>query len=699
MVNLNSDQVRRRSVERDFLMVGFDPDNPDAQQGAATDPAETIILKIVTGLVVRDLLTRLRDIDRLSYGVLKDTPTGQDYISAIDAVLGTDWQDGGGGQGGVSNSRFLAEQQARASGDVVEYIQVANVTQLRTDLAAQVRETTAKIFHLLQDMTHDSTDFKWGDTLLVPPGVSTYDRGPNIPLAKFTFRTHVVDTKEEFEGYVNAHVGSDDYIFLRARGSFTATLLRNEAYAVVAGETYWVYPRNYEPHRFISFTELANAAGYSAGIAITTAANTDAFAAAVRGHRTSADSAKRLYIRCSGTYTAFVGADTYPVTAGDVWVVDPMGSVPYQFLPIPALLNIGGYSNDRMSIEPVNGLPGIDAVSSLDGNYWLQDPDVARGIDISEATRWTLNIVGSDGIINSRTQIHEVDPWVPNKTIRAVVNISDTEEANVQTALASTPGRVRFALRVLNVNAQVLVRYYEMPINAAFVSGSSPGPAPAAKLTQAQEIGLLSIHPASSTIDYTPGKLDDALEGTLRLIVANPELLTGDIWVQGSVDGQPVLARRKWTAATGTLDFVISDQLSRLIGQNPALDIQLSFYNDAAASAAINLVETLRYSIDLQRLPRPLHQAVVVNSANTAVDADDGVTADLAMGFNTVLTISGGEDALYLTIRATQDATGNRTLTFGGTNLELSTAANARDRLLFQRRGNVWEFVGIIKAA
>ena len=460
---------------------------------------------------------------------------------------------------------------------------------------------------------------------------------------------------------------------------------KGEDHRFVPGDLVWFPPRSFVGKTF------ANLLRHVHDFAFGSAGDTDQFAALARGN---AASSQTLLILSTATYTAFTGGQQYSILAGDIWVVYPRTTVPHRFLPLQMLLAAGGYSNDRMRIVPVNGLPGIDAAASLDGDYWLVDPDVARGIDISEATRWQLNIVGSDNIINERTLVHEVDPWAPSRRIQAVVNVSDAEEANVQTALASTPGRVRFALRVLNVNAQVLVRYYEMPINAAFVAPTGGE----AKLSQAQQIGLLSIHPASSTIDYTPGKLDDALKGTIRLVVANPELLTGDIWVQGSIDGQPVLAREKWAATTGTLDFPITDQLSRLIGQNPALDIQLQFYNDAAASDAANLVETLRYGIGLQRLPRPLHQAVAVNSAATAVDADDGVTADLAMGFNTVLTISGGEDALYLTIRATQDATGNRTLTFGGTDLELSTAANARDRLLFQRRGAAWDYIGAIKA-
>ena len=415
--------------------------------------------------------------------------------------------------------------------------------------------------------------------------------------------------------------------------------------------------------------------------------DTDKFAAAVRSN---ANADRTRLIIATATYTAFTGGNEYSVRAGDIWAVYARSTTPIRFIPLEDLLGYGGYSNDRMSIVPVNGLPGIDSDINLDGNYWLNDPDVARGIDISQATRWQLNIVGSDDIITERTRVQEVDPWTPSKSIQSLFNISDAEEANVKTALASTPGRVRFALSVYNVNVRILLRIYEMPINAAFVV---PGGTP--QLTQAQQIGLLSIHTEPSIIPYSPGGLEAALQRTIRLAVANPEILEGDIWVQGSIDGQPILARRKWSNATGSLPFVISQQLARSIGQNPELDVRLSFYDAANAG---NLVEELSYGVDLLPVPRPLRQSVVANSAATEVDVDDGVNIDLAMQFNTTLTFTGGENGLYVTVHATQDSTGSRTLMFAGSDRGLSTAANSLDYLLFQRRGNTWLFLGILKA-
>lgn len=122
-------------------------------------------------------------------------------------------------------------------------------------------------------------------------------------------------------------------------------------------------------------------------------------------------------------------------------------------------------------------------------------------------------------------------------------------------------------------------------------------------LSQAQEIGFLNIHVTPNRIEYQAAKKDAALQTTIELRVANPELLTGDIWYEGLVDGQPVLARTKWSASTRVLRYVIPAQTARLIGQNPALDVGLNFYNVASGSGAGTIVESLQYSVDLFELP------------------------------------------------------------------------------------------------
>ena len=382
-----------------------------------------------------------------------------------------------------------------------------------------------------------------------------------------------------------------------------------------------------------------------------TAGDTDAFAALVRGN---AAAARTLLIIATATYTAFVGGEIYQVQAGDVWAVYARSTVPQRFLPLETLLGYGGYSNDRFSIVPVDGLPGIDSGASLDGNYWLHDPDVSRGIDISQATRWVLNIVGSDDIINERTQVHEVDPWTPSRSIQALINVSDAEEANVQAALASTPGRVRFALQVYNVNATILVRHYEMPINAAFVAPSRGN----TNLTQAQQIALLDFALRPTTIAYETGGLEAALTRTFEIAVSNAIQLTGDVWVAGFMHGAGVLARTKWTGHESSLSLVVNATNAAAIVQAIAGDesqdrdhipVDLYFY---AASNTQTIVDWRQFTVSLVQedsgaTPEQA-SAIDANRRQIAINeaAIAGLAADGAVGTSQLADGAVTEDKL-----------------------------------------------------
>ena len=503
----------------------------------------------------------------------------------------------------VTRATLDQERLIRAAGDALEYIQIANVTQLASDRAAQASESSPKIFHLLTEMTYDSTDFKWGDTLLFGPNTTDYERGPNIPLYDFNYVTRHADTASEFNGYVNGHVGNDHYLFIRARGTFNATLLRNETYAVVAGETYWVYPRDYNPHRFISFTELANAAGYRKAIG-------------------------------------------------------------------------------RLAINPRN----IVTYNDLDGKYEVsvlgEDADYLVYRNVDQWEFW----------IKSQAVESSTGTWTPASDFSFTATIDTSEETQIGLTALDKIVPIRIVYRSGG-------QYVAQSDGFLFIGdgGTTTTTTQPAKLTQEQEIGLLNFRVTPEFISYPPGGLDTALTRTIELRCANPELLTGDIWYQGSVDGQAVVTRAKWSASTSVIRFAISAQLAALVGQNPQLELDLSFYNVATGSGAGTLVETLRYSVPLQIIPRPLHQTVSATSANTSVNADNGLTCDMPISFNTTLTITGGEDGLYLTIRPTQDTTGSRTITYGGSALDISTAGKSRDFLLFQREGSAWVLLGIRK--
>ena len=100
--------------------------------------------------------------------------------------------------------------------------------------------------------------------------------------------------------------------------------------------------------------------------------------------------------------------------------------------------------------------------------------------------------------------------------------------------------------------------------------------------------------------------------------------------------------------------------------------------------------------------------APVVQALTSAVairwDISRGDQADLTLGHNTTLQISGGTDGDVALLAVTQDTTGSRTLALhssisrGGRDAPtLSTGAGEIDYLSFVRRGGTWRYLGIIK--
>lgn len=87
-------------------------------------------------------------------------------------------------------------------------------------------------------------------------------------------------------------------------------------------------------------------------------------------------------------------------------------------------------------------------------------------------------------------------------------------------------------------------------------------------------------------------------------------------------------------------------------------------------------------------------QTIVPTAANVSINYDLGGTVALTMNRNVTLAITGGYDGAVLIVRATQDATGSRTLTYG-TALDISTTANTTDAVAFYRLGTRWIPFGV----
>ena len=158
-----------------------------------------------------------------------------------------------------------------------------------------------------------------------------------------------------------------------------------------------------------------------------------------------------------------------------------------------------------------------------------------------------------------------------------------------------------------------------MPLRAGVRKMWNVGGGSTFELSQAQQIGLLTFEPSISAIPYASGGLEAALTRTVSVVVVGAELLEGDIWVEGQIDGQAAITRRKWTSTTSKLDFIINQALARRIGQNSELTFDIIYYDAANAG---NIVRTISFEITLVQL------TAIIEYANQAAAVAAGSPAN-----------------------------------------------------------------------
>ena len=228
----------------------------------------------------------------------------------------------------------------------------------------------------------------------------------------------------------------------------------------------------------------------------------------------------------------------------------------------------------------------------------------------------------------------------------------------------------------------------------------------AGELTTVGKIALLSLTSEPSGVAFkTQAELETALRRT-TIGISNPELLDGDVWVEGQISGQPALARTKWSSATAALNLDLDAGTAVSVANNIASDrsypADLVFFAQANGGSEL---ERLRVRIPLVNL-KAVVQTNNAATGNVTLKREDGEIADLTLTGALTLnldTAGGSENGNTLLVRATQDATGGRVLTLhnsivldGRSAPVLSTGANERDNLLFIKRGNAWVYLGII---
>ena len=202
-----------------------------------------------------------------------------------------------------------------------------------------------------------------------------------------------------------------------------------------------------------------------------------------------------------------------------------------------------------------------------------------------------------------------------------------------------------------------------------------------ADLTALQQIGLLNIEPNNAAIAYATGGLEAALTPAIKVRIANPEVVTDDVWVEGLIEGQPALVRRKWTNLTNSLDLTLQagnrDAVVTALladGEQPSVVLDLHFYDAANAG---NIIEIRKVHIALaeRQLPKP----TVANKGKIPAIKADGTVYEL------IEAPSGGVSALpEIYVAAGADLSGGSS-GFSALNLNAITLAKFKGKVVLAR--------------
>lgn len=253
----------------------------------------------------------------------------------------------------------------------------------------------------------------------------------------------------------------------------------------------------------------------------------------------------------------------------------------YDFEVVDIATAVASYPG-KLEITPNN----IEAKEDLDGTYQA----VLSGLNSTSLKAKGVNVLE---LWFNNESIHTVSPWSPVDTYRLDAVLSTSEE----TQIGLTNQNAIPVSAVFRKDGD-----YVTQTNTALTIGGVETTA----LTQAQRIALLAITSDPGSVSYTTEEELKAALGDIDIRVSNPELLTGELWVEGTTGGVPSLARTKWTTSTAALRMDLTgqniDSVYSSLESNNAEDIQLrlGFYGQAVGGVQI---ERLDINMPLVKLP------------------------------------------------------------------------------------------------
>ena len=285
---------------------------------------------------------------------------------------------------------------------------------------------------------------------------------------------------------------------------------------------------------------------------------------------------------------ALFTTDTRTYRAGDRYYLAPAHNQEGNLVLIEQKQYIG-----KVDITPHN----IAAKEDLDGTYQI----VLSDVDADGLKEKGVNVLE---IWFNQEAIHSTS-WAPTSTAIIDAVIDESEE----TQIALTNQKVIPVLAVFRkdgnyidqIGTYLTIGGQEEPSGADLssikagtnvsIDRSKPGEITissesGATATPTQQIALLNLVASPAGIAYRTVEELTAAVKAIDIQISNPELLKGDVWIEGWIQGQRGLNRTKWTSATSALRIAFDDTTAAAIatGVFDDTDIQCNIrFFDAAS--------------------------------------------------------------------------------------------------------------------
>lgn len=324
-----------------------------------------------------------------------------------------------------------------------------------------------------------------------------------------------------------------------------------------------------------------------------------------------------IYLRGSAGYLRIVNASA---------LVSSHRAMPYAHHAHPETVPLGEFraatSGPRFAVYGPQGQINIANRADLDGSYnaWLRAGAMGEILDTPnhpgrpaqvDGYRVFVSSVNADGSDGPGYQVEQASTSYDNAAHALTINVSPSEELNavLQSALDSTPGRVRWSLSLLAGNVALGSRsYYDMPIMSGahlpfetttprVSRDGDPGDRDTVLRGDSRPRLVLGhglrwtgtendvleadIHRglASLNLQVTPSVAPKyGIAGTYRLEYNNP----ADVWPESlwaEIDFQGILFPSRFPVRLGGISFDISASDAHLLQSRSSLRVSVEFYD------------------------------------------------------------------------------------------------------------------------